>query len=138
MKAIRFIRLYTIWVLAFAILLRGLWIDGTTEIDMFPTSMFTIPLFVILLIIGIIYHYIEIYIKNGIFFYLKEMSFLYIICFGLWVLGLLLIDNLGFRFPLLIELFSPLKSKLAFYLLIITQLTAIVIFIITIIRKKDR
>lgn len=138
MKAIRFIRLYTIWVLAVAILLRSLWIDSTTDIEMFPISMFTIPLFIILLIIGAVYYYIEKHIRNGIFFYLKEISFLYIMCFGLWFLGLLLIDNLGFRFPPLVEVFSPLKSKLASYLLIITQLTTIIIFIITIVRKKER
>lgn len=134
MKAIRFIGVCTIWITAIAIFIYGLLLDFPISRERWlPVSIFTVPISLILSVIGYMYYYLDKSIKNEIFFYVKEISFWYLMCFCLYFLTYWL-DGLGFKIPFLKEIVVFLRTiVLVPSLLGISQLITIIIFII---RKK--
>lgn len=59
---------YIIWILAPLVVASGLWADFHTIDGMIPVSYFTIPYAVFLLIMGIIYLFLELKLKKGIIY----------------------------------------------------------------------
>ena len=135
MKITHLIRSYLVWALAVFTLLWGFWIDLTEEIDMFPASMFTIPAFLILLPLGFVYFYLAKHLKNGILFHLRDILLILTILNALSLFSFLekLVDHIVFLLKNMVYFYRSIES---YYLFAAIQLIAILIFLITVIRRK--
>jgi len=139
MKILDVIRRYSLWVLGIIILLIGFWHDLVVpRADMmFPASMFTVPYFILLTLLGVVYFFLYKKLQSNLLFLIKEISFFYLMLCGLYFLILLLIDNFSPNFPLLRDILSPLESAFARYALCITQSIVIAIFLISILKRNN-
>jgi uncharacterized membrane protein YjjB (DUF3815 family) len=136
MKITHLIRSYVVWALAVIILLIGFWGDLTEEIDMFPASIFTIPAFLILLPLGFVYFYLAKHLKNGILFHLRDILLILTI-FNVLSFFSFLEKMVNLMVLLLKNIVYFYRSIESYYLFAVIQLIAILIFLVTIIRKKE-
>lgn len=141
--------MYAICILGFTILTIGLWGDLTRphEEEVFFTSlMLAVPLFIVSMVLCWLYYYLHKQVKNGLLFWLKEITFLHVVCVYLYSF-LVLLPPLPFLRSIAsfesVRYFFYVLSKIFFiflptarYLFITTQAIALVLLIIVLIRKN--